>query len=683
MRISQPDDKDVLFFLAECKRRLGSPEGARADYRAIGGGPNHARAIAGRALSHAALGDVPAAQHGLAEALKIDPTLDAQYAKQLKQSTGTFPAAPNNQRKLALLEQLRQSAQQGAEWSALLQLAQHIVQASQYGRLRADEQYQMKLTELRRAVARPKATADDFAALGQFLYEQALIIVGEAVEPHARNRPYRPQSTNAQERELTQAEAAVDRALNMNANHPRALAFKGACRFKRDHDWVTAERFLSRAIDLDGDPVIQDLFAIVLDYIAFVQASAAAELRSVNTWEDTRYIYYRYPSEAELRRADELDAIARRLWAKAQHALEHAIAAAPNSAQSYYYQSILAERNKNLPQAVQQLKKAVELDPAYFEAAQRLSTIAHKIGQTHLAYTAQSIATNLVQTSAAPMLKLSWIEFSRTAYQSATKALAIAANLDPSDPRVAAYQGAVARENGDHALAESWFMAAAALEEVRLSLLGINVRETTEMRYQPHDIARLLAINNAAATELNQRSRFQQTTALLEINSAIYRQTSQESQYTKSPYGLLPELFEDPSRIPEAPTIEALMIWSTVHAAKANVGQQRYDEAMKQFEWASDFESRKPPTMDQGMVVRVPGMWARLGMVDIEIRKRNGRAASERMQFYGHPSIATPTMKAEADRLRNAIEDLGFRSGGQTLHDMRDQQRRNFQRNQR
>ena len=559
-------------------------------------------------------------------------------------------------------------------------MAKQVVQASQYGRLRADEQYQMKLGELRRAVAGPNATADGLAALGQFLYEQALIVVGEAVEPNARNRPYRPQSKNAQERELTEAEVAVDRALNMNPNHPRALAFKGACRFQRDHDWVTAEKFLSRAIELDHkDPVIQDLFAIVLDYMAFVQASAAAELRSVDTWEDTHYIYYRYPSEAELRRADELDAIARRLWAKAQKALEQAIAAAPDSAQSYYYQSLLAERNKDLSQAAQQLKKAIELDPTYFEAAQRLSTIAHKIGQTQLAYTAQSIATNLVQTSAAPMLKLSWIEFSRTAYQSAAKALTIAANLDPSDSRVAAYQGAVARENGDHALAESWFMAAAALEEVRLALLGINVRESRESQYRPHDISRFLAINNAAATELNQRNRFQQATALLEINSAIYRQTSQESKYAKSPYGLLPELFEDPSRIPEAPTLEALVVWSTIHAAKANVGLKRYDAAMKQYEWAADFEARKPPTMDQGMAVRIPGMWARLGMVDIELRKGNGQAASQRMQFYGHPSMATPAMNAEADRLRNAIENSGFRSGGQTLHDLRDQQRRKMQ----
>ncbi len=675
---ANPDDKEVLFYLAECKRILGSPEGARADYTAVLlEQPNHAKAILGRALAHASLGDAPAARRGLDKVRKIDRTLGSQYDKQITNALTNFRTAPNEQRKAALLEQLRKSAQQDANRDTLRQLAERVVKVSNYGRLRADEQYQMKLTDLRRTASRRNATADDFAALGQYLYEQALIVVGEAVEPRARNRPYRPQTKKGQDRELALAEVAVDHALKLNPNHPRALAFKGACRFKRANAWVTAEKYLSRAIDLDSkDPVIQDLFAVVLDYIAFVQASAASGLRAVDTWEDTHYIYYRYPSEAEIRRANELDAIARRMWKKARRALEQAIVSAPNSAHAYYYRSILSERDKDRVGAATWLKKALELDPKFFEAAQRLSTIAHKNGQTQLAYTAQSIATNLVHTSAAPMLKLSWIEFKRTAFNSASKVLNIAANLDPSDPRVAAYQGSVARETGDHALAESWFLAAAALEEVRLLFLGLNVREQKGMDYRPNDISRWLAINNAAATEQNQQGHYQQTLGSLGVNFNIYDQSSLESKYTKTPYALLPEKIEDPSRIPEAPTIETLILWSTIHAAKANGELKRYDTAMKQYEWAAAFESRKPPAMEQGMAVRIPGLWARLGMVDIELRKGNGKAASDRMGYYGKPSIATPAMKAEADRIRNAIEDLGFSAGT----DMRDRKRRERER---
>lgn len=678
---ANPDDKEILFYLAECKRQLGAPEGARADYTAVLlEQPNNAQAIVGRALAHAALGDAPAARQGLAEARRLNPQLSSRYAAQIEKDLSTFTTAPSEQQKVALLEQLRKSAQQGFPWETLTPFAVQVVKASQYARLRADEQYQMKLMALKRAADRPSASADDFAELSRYLYEQALIVVGEAVEPGSRNRPYRPQTQKSQEQELAQAEHTADRALTLNPNHPRALAFKGACRFKWDNDWVTAEKYLSRAIDLDDrDPVIQDLFAIVLDYMAFIQATAAADLRSVKTWSDPYYIYYQYPSAAELRRANELDAIARRLWGKARLAIERAISAAPNSAHAYYYRSILAERDKDLGQATTWLKKALELDPEYFEAAQRLSTMAHKIGQTQLALTAQSIATNLVHASAAPMLKLSWIEFSRTAYQSAGKALQAGANIDPSDPRVAAYQGAIARENGDHALAESWFLAAAALEEVQLSLLGLKVREPNGMDYRPNDIARLLAIDNAAASELNQRGNFDRAAAVMDLNLNLYRLTSQENKYIKSPSGLLPEHADDASHLPEPPTIEALIVWSTVHAARSNAGLKRYDKAMKHYEWAAAFESRKPPTMDQGMAVRIPGLWAKLGMVDIALRKGNGKAASQAMQMYGHPSIATKALRVEADRLRNAIEARGLRSGGQTLHDLRDYQRRQLQ----
>ena len=678
---ADPDDKEVLYFLAGCKLQLGSPEGARADYTSVLlDQPGNANAVMGRALAHAALGDAPAARKGLADARNMHPKLSTDYDKQIERDLTDVSAALSEQDKERMLEELRLATQQDADWQALTQHAVRLVRANQHGRLRADERYQIKLNTLRAAAAEPGAGAERYAALGQFLYEQALITVGEAVEPHAQNRPYRPQTKKSQERELAQAEEAVDHALALDPNHPRALAFKGACRFKRANEWVLAEEYLSRAIELDDkDPVIQDLFAIVLDYIAFVQAAAAADLRSVDTWSDAYYIYYRYPSEAELRRADELDALARRLWKKARRAIEKAIAVAPSTAQADYYRSILAEHSSDLIGAAGYLKRALEADPEYFEAAQRLSTIATKIGQTELAYTAQSIATNLVHTSAAPMLKLAWIEFNRSAYETTSKALKIAGNLDPSDPRVAAYLGAVAREKGDHPLAASWFIVAAVLEEVRLFHLGIKVREKEKTQYRPDDISRLLVIQNAAATELNLIGQPKFAAGLMDVNFNVYSQISQQGKYTKSPYGLLPTLSEDPTRLPEAPTLEALTVWSAVNAAKANAALNRLELAMQQYQWAAAFESRKPPTMDQGMVVRIPGLWAKLGMVDVELRRGNSQMAAQYMQGYGHPKIATPALRIETDRLRNALEAAGYRSGGQTLSDKRDQLRRQNQ----
>ncbi|MGA8259028.1 MAG: tetratricopeptide repeat protein [Arenicellales bacterium] len=681
---ANPKDKDVLYFLAGCKLQLGSAEGARADYTAVLlSQPNNANAVLGRALAHAALGDAPAARGELALARKMNPAQNEAYDKQVAKDLSGVTGPASKEQKSQLLDQLRQAVERGAGWDALTRQAVALVKTSQYGRVRADEVYQRRLNALRAAAAKPGAGARQFEALGQFLYEQALIVVGEAVEPNAVNHPYRPQTKESQARELADAETAIDKALALDPNNARALAFKGACRFKRDNDWVSAEKYLVRAIEIaPDDSVIEDLFATVMDYIAFVQAASAADLRSVKTWSDAYYIYYRYPSQAELKRADELDALAKRLWKKARQALEKAIAAAPSSAHADYYRSILAERDGDLAGAAGDLKKALETDPKFFDAAQRLSTIATKLNQIQLAYTAQSIATNLVQTSAAPMLKLAWIEFSRSAYDTAGKALDIAAGIDPSDPRVAAYYGSIARAQGRHALAASWFVAAAVLEEVRLSQLGLRVREKQAAQYKPDDVSRLLALDNAAATELNAAGRYPPAAALMDLNFGIYGNLSQQSKYTKSPYGLLPEPLTEPGRVPEAPTIEALVVWSAVIAGKANVGLKHLDVANRQFQWAAAYESRKPATMDQGMAVRIPGLWAKLGLVDVALRSGNGQLASQYMQGYGFPTIATPALKAEADRLRDALDAAGYRSGGQTYHDMLDQMKRKNQKQQ-
>ncbi|MEM7172843.1 MAG: tetratricopeptide repeat protein [Pseudomonadota bacterium] len=672
-------DAEALYYLAGCKLQLGSPEGARHDYtEVLLAEPDHGYALLGRALALAELGDEPATQRDLAAAKSLLSTLDPAYEKQIENALSgrQDPASPiHGFDQLAALP-LALSA--GVAWDSFLQSAQDLVKSTQVGRLRADEAYQVELNRLGQAAQADGAGADEFAALGQFLYEQALIVVGEAVEPRAPNRSYRPQNAARQDSELAFAERAVDRALQLDPNHPRALAFKGASRFKRDNDWVSAEKYLSRAIDLDHqDPVILDLFAIVLDYIAFVQASAAAELRSVDSWEDTHYIYYRYPSEAELRRANELDALARRLWDKARRALNAAIASAPDSAQASYYQSILAERDGDLAAAEAHLKQALAHQSDYFEAAQRLSTIAHKLGHTTLAYDAQSIATNLVQTSAAPMLKLAWIEFNRTAYEKATRALSKAAELDPADPRVAAFFGAIAEATGDNRAAMEWFLTAAALEEVRLANLGRDVRGKAYTGFEADHLARLFALYNRAADILNKLGHSELAAQLLNTNFALYQQLGEETKFSRSSSGILPEPRLDPGKIPEAPTIEGLIVWSAIHAGRANTDLGQYDTASQFYDWAAAFESRKPPSVDQGMAVRLPGTWGRLGLADVALQRGNLQQASDHMQDFGYPSVATPAMDAEAARLRNAIEAAGYRATGQTLHDLRDQQKRN------
>jgi Tfp pilus assembly protein PilF len=81
--------------------------------------------------------------------------------------------------------------------------------------------------------------------------------------------------------------------LQLNPNQPRALAFKGACLMKR-FAWNEAEVLLTKALSLSPrDPMVLELFAQVMDHAAMVAAANAADLRSVDSWSDYYYIYYR------------------------------------------------------------------------------------------------------------------------------------------------------------------------------------------------------------------------------------------------------------------------------------------------------------------------------------------------------------------------------------------------------
>jgi hypothetical protein len=94
---------------------------------------------------------------------------------------------------------------------------------------------------------------------------------------------------------------------------------------------------------------------------------------------------------------------------------------------------------------------------------------------------------------------------------------------------------------------------------------------------------------------------------------------------------------------------------------------------------ASDFESRKPPTMDQGMAVRIPGLWARLGLAELELKQGNFQLAANHLQMLGHPSIMTADMREKMEKLRSIVESSGHKAGGDTYHDMLERMKRNAQ----
>ncbi len=677
-RVANPGDLDVIYYHAGCKLALGAPEGARADYTTLLlQRPGWESSLLGRAMAYAAMGDGQKARQDLALALKLNPTIEKGYREKIEHKIEGGERLMVDRERGDLLKDLFESVRRGEEWYELKASATTLIHASQEGRLRSDERYQKRCNELRELTALPGATADDFAALGQFLYSEALIVLGEAVEPGSQHQPFRPQTSESLGQELALAEEMLNKALRLNSRHARALAFKAACRMKRENDWQVADSLLRQAISIDGrDPVILDLFAQVMDYAAFVQAAAAADLRSGESWSDYWYVYYRWPTQAELNQADALDRMASKMWEMARSSLKAAAEAEPGKATSHYYRAVIAEREKNLPVAATELRQAVELDPEYFAAWQRLGVIAGKLGKTNEAYASQSRMVNLVHTSAAPLLKLAWLQLGRTAFQSAESAVNGAAAIDPADPRVAAFRGAIARENGQQPYAAAWFTVAAVLEESLLNYEGIRLREGEELPYAGEQVARALSLNVAAADMLVRSRQPRRALELLEANFTVYDRIPQAERYRKVTAALLPRVLPDPTRLPEPPNIETLACWTAVIAGRAHVLERQYDEATRLFTWATQFEVRKPPTVDIGQTIREPGWLARLGMVDLALKRGNVEAASRELQMLGHPKGLSPGLQEKLDQLRDSVESKGYRSGGQTYHDMLDRQRR-------
>ncbi len=668
---ADPNDIVLRYHLAGCRLATKAAEAARLDYTAcLQAKPAWAFAALGRAYALAELGDEPGAQRDLARAQRLKPELDdkfaADVAKRLSRTRVTGAAEQQ-------LEALLEAARQNAAWDQLLQNASRVIAAAQTNRLRADERYEIERSRLSLATWEKGATADAWAALGQYLFTEAFVVMGESVEPRVKMLPYRAHDEKS---ELADAEAALDRALQLDSNHAVALAFKGGCLLKRHQNWQAANQYLERALQrAPRDPRILELYAQVMDYAAYVQAVAAANLRSVDTWEDEYYVYYRYPSQAELKQAAELDRLAQDMWRRARGALEQAAAAQPNQPTAPYYRGVIAQRDRQYAQAAQHFQQATKLKPDYLEAWQRLSIVQAAQGQTRDAISAQSRATNLVHTSAASMLKLVWLDLPRTAYQSAGAGVAQALALDAADPRGVAYRGAIARAQENWREAAACFVAAAALERQRQALAGVAF-DAPAVRYTAEQAARLIAYNTAAVEALLRTNQAQLAQFLLKTNFALHASTPADQRYQFTPWALVPAVPDDPNRLPDEPNIETNITWSALYAGRLHLAQRNYDAAMQQFQWAANHESRKPPTMDQGMAIRIPGLWAKLGLVDAALQQGNARLASQMMQNYGHPTIAPTAMREEADRLRNALETKGQRSGGDTYHDMLDRLRR-------
>jgi len=653
---ADPNDLRIVQSRATCNLNLGAPAAARAQFiRVLTAQSSNADAWGGHALACAALGDAVRAKASMENAVTLNPSNAKAYQDAFAAvAPASVPVAREALTNLAT--ELNQLAFSGASADDLLKQATSVILQANAHRLRADETYLDRRLRLEAAARANPSSADALADLGEFQYTQAVSIRGEAVEPRAAFTTYRPQSDQSQAQEVALAEQTLALALQQNPQNVKALTFKAACAMFR-LQWSDAETLLRTALSVDASygPLLQ-LFAKVMDHAAGVKAVAASDLRSVKSWEDAYYYYYRQPTQAELQQAAEYERQAQALWAIAERHLEAAAANYAGKPAGFYYAGVLAKRRGQAEAARNAFEQCVALAPDHAAAWDELTENYYRAGMKVEAVAAKSAASNLVHTTAGHFLRLAWGQIVRTTYKTAGETLRKAAAIDPADPRSYAYLAVIAQAKGDGPTAMAWWRSAMALEEAHARFNGINFRSTSSELAAPELTGRAMAFNlrlGRLALELEQPDT---ATAAFSANLNLTQRLAKMDRFTPLASSQLPDQQTDETVIPLADTGLSLVAWSLLGLGDTLMKQGREAEATEQFMAIRTLPAQVPPTIDHGSRLADPCVLGTIAMLRPMIQRGEYEQAQNLVRSGGCGGTPNKELGDEFRRLSRLID---------------------------
>jgi tetratricopeptide (TPR) repeat protein len=346
-------------------------------------------------------------------------------------------------------------------------------------RLRYDESYQDRLRILGESVRENPNNTNTLVALATYIIEEA-DNRGEKVEPRRELQPSRFQESR--EKDLQHAIQIAERALVLNAKHVGAMMQK-ALALTALKQYNQADTLADQALNLAGNnPDALRLYAKFRALRANQLSNEAAGLRqercSSSSHDDQRSDgVYRVttttcypPSQQDLNRAAQLDAMAAELRRRAKAALQTAAKVTKGTVDGYLILADLALWDGKTGEAQGYLEQAVNLDPKSLEAQDRLVQHYAQTGQQDKAEEQRLVAANLVHTTVAPLLRQAWKRMEKMAWQGAKEFLARAYPIDPEDARIPAYLGVINEGDDKFDEAAAHYRVALALEESRLQL---------------------------------------------------------------------------------------------------------------------------------------------------------------------------------------------------------------------
>ena len=475
--VANPGNPDAHYQAGQALLDAGRPAGARKEFTiALTLKPDFPEASLGRAIAAARLGDKKRMDADLA-VYKKEGWLTTRSARAaVEDELGSHRVRGSAE---SFLKELQEAAHADRPMEQLIAMASKLHRVAGEQRLRYDEIYQERVRTLDEAVRESPRNPDKLVDLATYVVEEAENR-GEKVEPRRELQPYRFQESR--EKELQWAVQLADRALMLNAKHVGAMMQKTLA-LTALKQYNQADKLADQALSLSGNnPDALRLYAKFRALRANQLSNEASSLRqercassshdenrSDGTYRVTTTTCYP-PSQADLNRAAQLDAMAAELRRRAKTALETAAKVTRGTVDGFLILADLALWEGKTAEAQSSLEQAVKRDPKSLEAQDRLVQHYAQTGQQDKAEEQRLIAANLVHTTVAPLLRQAWKNAEKTAWQGARGYITRAYPIDPEDARIPAYLGVINEADDKLDAAAAHYRVALALEEARLQL---------------------------------------------------------------------------------------------------------------------------------------------------------------------------------------------------------------------
>lgn len=594
---ANPADPDAQYLAGKTWLDAGQPASARRAFTiALTLKTDFPDGYVGRATAAARLGDEKRMSADLTQ-FKKGGWLSTRSARSaVEDELGNYKVKGSPE---TLFKELQEAARSGKPLEQLTAVASRLHRVMGEQRIRYDELYQDRLRVLEEAVRDTPKSPDKLVDLAAYIIEEA-DNRGEKVEPRRELQLYRFQESR--EKELKRAIQLADAALTLNANHVGALMQK-AVALTALKQYNQADALAEQALKLAGNnPDALRLYAKFRAMRANQMSAEAAGLRqercSSSSHDETRSDgVYRVtsttcypPSQADLNRAAQLDALAAGLRQRAKAALQTAAKVTKGTVDGFLILADLALWDGKTGDAQTALEQAVKLDPKSLEAQDRLVEFYAQSGQQEKAEEQRLIAANLIQTTVAPLLRLAWSRTEKTAWQGARGYLNRASLVDPDDARIPAYLGVVFEGDDKIEDATAAYRMALALEEARLQLDEPSVpkdkplgRDALEFGLAIQARFHLAGIAEQAGKQTEALGHYQ---AVLGYERRMQRGFESRQMFT----AMWPDQKPDKGTVVMAPKNAATLVADAhLHTGKMLSSMGKPDEAIQHFKVAAQY----------------------------------------------------------------------------------------------